>query len=117
MEIKKLQWRGATVGCFLNTASIFTVIVLEKDFINIIEHAIISIARLKKKQWWKDESELWRSGLLYDPVELLFVRYVLYPFKYLTQNKWIDERDPWLFIIQQKKKKKGKLFLAVKSCL
>lgn len=40
------QW-----GCFLNTASIFTVIVLEKDFINIIEHAIISIARLKKKQW------------------------------------------------------------------
>lgn len=37
------------MGCFLNTASIFTVIVLEKDFINIIEHAIISIARLKKK--------------------------------------------------------------------
>lgn len=41
------------MGCFLNTASIFTVIVLEKDFINIIEHAIISIARLKKKTMLK----------------------------------------------------------------
>lgn len=34
------------MGCSLHT--IFIVIVLENDFINIIEHAIITIARLKK---------------------------------------------------------------------
>lgn len=37
------------MGCSLHT--IFIVIVLENDFINIIEHAIISIARLKKKYY------------------------------------------------------------------
>lgn len=116
MEIKKLQWRGATVGCFLNTASIFTVIVLEKDFINIIEHAIISIARLKKK----NNGEKMKVNFEEAVYCMILLNYCLYGTFCILLNIWhrINESmNEILGCLLFSKKKKGKLFLAVKSCL